>query len=234
MSMPFSLVNSPVRHYSDISPVYNEVFPGWIIYQSPYSLVRNARKYRTRTTGNGTTNTKVFTMKTIQYIIQAKNQLESVKNTGEREKLYTDQDVPGLGKNFMLEESRIAGINAYKKAILLYALEGLFDECLKQNYTDPKMDINQIENVSPEFQFQIQLINDYLSTNILSVALKKFVLTKEKLFADSRDSKNRDDIRGRKIIPNYDDYYEGSENDSVINSEKEIFDSQVAQLSQLL
>lgn len=232
--MPFSLLNSPVKNYPDISPVYNEIFPGWIIYQSPYSLVRNARKYRTRTTGNGNTNTKVLTMKTIQYIIQAKNQLENVKNTGERERIYTEQDVPGLGKNYMLEESRIAGINSYKRAILLYALEGLFDECLKQNYTDPKMDINQIENVTTEFKFQIQLINDYLSTNTLSVALKKYVLMKEKLFADSRDSKNRDDIRGRRIIPDYDDYYEGSENDSVINSEKEIFESQKAQLSPLL
>lgn len=94
--MPFSLINSPVLQYPNISPVYNEIFPGWIIYQSPYSLVRNARKYRTRTTGNGKTNTKVLTMKTIKNVIAAKSQLENVKTSGEKQHVYTESDVTNI------------------------------------------------------------------------------------------------------------------------------------------
>lgn len=46
-----------------------------------------------------------------------------------------------------------------------------------------------------------RLVYEYLSTTTLSVVIKKYIILKEKLFADSRESKNRDDIRGRRIIP---------------------------------
>lgn len=47
------------------------------------------------------------------------------------------------------------------------------------------------------------LINKYMPSNILTNYLHKYIEMKEKLLYDSQKSKEKDDIRGRKIIPVY-------------------------------
>ena len=46
--MPFSLINKPSVNDSSVSPAYNEILPGWALYNNYYMIIRNEDKFLTR------------------------------------------------------------------------------------------------------------------------------------------------------------------------------------------
>ena len=46
--MPFSLINKPSVNNSGVSPAYNEILPGWALYNNYYMIIRNENKFRQR------------------------------------------------------------------------------------------------------------------------------------------------------------------------------------------
>jgi hypothetical protein len=66
-------------------------------------------------------------------MLTARNRLRNVR---ELKDYYTHKDVPGLGKNIMLERSRKSGVDAYSFYIEYYVLEELFRRISSQ--LDPR------------------------------------------------------------------------------------------------
>ena len=74
--MPFSLINKPSHNVSTISPAYNEILPGWALYDNYYMVVRNEDKFRRRNKSRRSAfETEVLREDIIQMIIRARGYL---------------------------------------------------------------------------------------------------------------------------------------------------------------
>ena len=129
ITFPFSLVNSPAAQYPGISPAYNEIVPGWVLTDNMFTLKRNEGKYKARNKAKRTRFVfDVFRPEIVQLMCEAGRALEAVWEVKE---VYTDREIEGLGKNYMLEVNRRPAIEAYRCFIRYYALFGLKDRIQK-------------------------------------------------------------------------------------------------------
>lgn len=118
VEFPFSLITSPHTRPQGVPEGWNRLLPGWMLHANLYAVLRNQWKYRARKRSLHTpVETDVFTPGVLRMVESALNRLESV-----------DDPVPGAGKNFILPEDRLAGIDAYRKCIRFFILLELFDK----------------------------------------------------------------------------------------------------------
>lgn len=217
IEFPFSLINSPSKTIDNISPSFNEIFPGWVLSDNIYALKRNEGKYKKRNKARRTDFTfEVFRPDIIDKMIIARNKLRDIKqNKG----IYTSRDFIGLGKNYMTETSRIAGMVAYNFYIEYYALSGLKQHLIELGNKNKKK-INTIyEDVSskPEWEYQRSILNsEQLSKRSIIENLRRLAEMQEKIANDVFTSKEKDDIRGRKIIDDYDSAHTLAAEDSFV------------------
>lgn len=104
VSFPFSLIAQPLRRPPGVPEGYNQIFPGWMLYDNLYALVRNAWKHRNRSTA---VHTPVDTGPLSDSVI------EFTRDALERLRSCSCDEMPGIGRNFMTEDSRTRGIEAY-------------------------------------------------------------------------------------------------------------------------
>jgi len=136
VEFPFSLINSTAHTFEGVSPAFNEIIPGWCLSDNAYALARNEVKFRDRNRARRTTiTTEVFRPEIIDLIKEARRRLMAVRQkTAARSGgpvLYFEKDVAGLGKNYMLETSRVKAIEAYSFCLRFYALRGLYRRLLE-------------------------------------------------------------------------------------------------------
>ncbi len=108
VSFPFSLIAQPILRPHGVPEGYNQIFPGWMLYDNLYALVRNAWKHAGRSTA---VHTPVDTGPLSDEVIAF------TKDALERLSSCSCDEMPGIGRNFMTEESRIKGIQAYEALI---------------------------------------------------------------------------------------------------------------------
>lgn len=105
VSFPFSLITQPVRRPPGVPEGYNQLFPGWMLYDNMYALVRNAWKHGSRSSAVHTpVETGPLSDGVIAFTQDALERLASC----------SCDEMPGIGRNFMTEEARIKGIRAYE------------------------------------------------------------------------------------------------------------------------
>lgn len=135
VAMPFALINTPGHVIPGLSPAINEISPGWVLASSVFTVLRNERKFRTRNaSARANIQAEILNRADIvelmkrarAALVAAAGKAESaltIPETGER--VFTDRQVKGLGKNYLRESARAAGIAAYTFFIQLFALENL-------------------------------------------------------------------------------------------------------------
>ncbi|MFO7627830.1 MAG: DUF4954 family protein [Candidatus Fermentibacteraceae bacterium] len=105
VSFPFSLIALPIRRPQGVPEGYNQIFPGWMLYDNLYALVRNAWKHGSRSMAVHTpVDTGPLSDEVIAFTRDALERLASC----------SCDEMPGIGRNFMTEESRIKGMEAYE------------------------------------------------------------------------------------------------------------------------
>ena len=121
MEFPFSLICEPFAYQEDVPPAFNQLIPAWVLSSNLFSLERNRKKFQSRNRAAYWKDPAGDCMRTET----AELMLEAVHRLGDREvkDLYTHRDIPGTGKNFVLEEHVQAAIEAYGFHLLLFALE---------------------------------------------------------------------------------------------------------------
>ena len=113
ITMPFSLIVE--------SDSNTDIVPGWVLQHTPYTLVRNDKKFATRRKAKrhaSYTGWKILRPTTIERCRVARKILRDAAG----EDL---QNVSGIGNCRLTERARVGGIKAYSNAIQLYALRGL-------------------------------------------------------------------------------------------------------------
>jgi len=218
VEFPFSLINSPGQSLPGISPAYNEIMPGWVLSDNIYMVKRNEGKYKKRNKARRTVFIfDVFRQDIIDLMIQARKRLHEVSKTKE---YYTSRDIPGLGKNYMLEGSRIKGIAAYDFYIEYYCLSGLkqyIEDLLK---TGPKKIDATIYDIATshkvwEHQRNILKDNDFNKRSIKENLLRLSTM-EEQIAQATQKAKEKDDERGAEIIKDYATAHSPSAQDSFV------------------
>jgi NDP-sugar pyrophosphorylase family protein len=218
VAFPFSLINTTSRSMSDISPSYNEIFPGWVLMHNIYTIRRNESKYKKRNKARRSSFVfEVFRYDIVKKIVSARDRLSEVKK---KKELYKEKDIPGLGKNYMLEPSRIDGIDAYTFYIRYYALRGL-QQRVSFHYENGQekvlSDIYVKKTEELEWEYQRGLLQaEGLSKNSITDNLEKLSSMQVKIAQDTQASKERDDERGERILQDHYKAHTRARDDSFI------------------
>jgi len=217
VEMPFSLINTPAALNPGISPAYNEIMPGWVLSDNIFSVKRNEGKYIKRNKAKRTAFVfEVFRPDVVDLMIEARKRLSAVK---EMKKIYTDKDVNGLGKNYMSEEARKSGIEAYAFYIRYYALKGLktrVAQIVKDKKTKEIANLLVTPASCPRREHERQtLLQEFTETDIKAL-LNTFAEMTMKIAKDVEESKAKDDKRGVRVIPDYAEAHEAAKDNSFV------------------
>ena len=206
LEMPFSLVNQRAEMIEGISPAYNEILPGWVLSDNIYLVRRNERKFATRNLARRNhCDHEVFRPEIVDAMVHARTALKSLeaemsparvqamKRGNGAQPVFTDKDLPGLGKNFMKETARLEGIQAYECYIRLYALKGLYFAvrfCLEHD-RDPQhvLDAGTIED--PRYEHEAALLKSEFPGKDVKELLQELIVSQEKMAADTLLSKEK-------------------------------------------
>jgi len=211
VAFPFSLINSPADRVDGVSPAYNEIMPGWVLSDNIFTIRRNEGKYKKRNKAKrAKIEFEVFRPEIVDMMIDSRKRLEAVKQP---KKVYTDKDINGIGKNYMLEESRKAGIEAYTFYIRYYALMGL-KKCLEAS--KKAKDILTKKSDNPRWEHERSILNQELPNNSAEDNLKLLISMQEKIAKDVQVSKEKDDVRGARIINDYPEAHAPASEDSFV------------------
>jgi hypothetical protein len=136
-----------------------------------------------------------------------------------RKQIYTADDIPGLGQNFLQEKKRQAAINAYTFCLEYYCLDGLRKriEELPASGRKPAQPISAVHRrevasiyttKTADARWEHQrglLINEGYTGRTPAQNLERLIAILEKMAEDMLRAKRKDDVRGAEIIPDYKD-----------------------------
>ena len=125
--MPFSLILSSSL-YSATGR--NEMVSRWLLHSSPYTILRNEEKFRTR--HDFYCGWSIIRPTIIDACVDCRNYLINIKSGGNSSSngFYDEKHIPMIGKNIMTERGRKVGISAYSDLIQRYALKGLLSHLM--------------------------------------------------------------------------------------------------------
>ncbi|MFH1761537.1 MAG: DUF4954 family protein [bacterium] len=216
MEFPFSLINSRAGNYQGVSPAYNELIPGWVLSDNIFTIRRNQGKYQARNKGRRSIiEFQVFRPRIMDLVIEARNRLEQVSEIKE---IYTAKDIKGLGKNYMTEQSRIKGIEAYAFYLKYYALCGLKNRVEKNLDEGKNVNSKILSKKSKDLKWEHErkiLVNELDGFSVKD-CLKLLLEIQTKIARDVQISKEKDDKRGAATIPDYAYAHEPAAKDSVV------------------
>ncbi|HDP79809.1 MAG TPA: DUF4954 family protein, partial [Spirochaetes bacterium] len=204
ISYPFCLLNSPSSITPGVPPSYNEIFPGWVLSQNIYSVRRNEGKYKKRNKARRSEFVfSVFRPDIIDVMITARNNLKNVKTNSE---IYTNRDIPGIGKNYLTEKNRKAGIDAYDFYIEYYALSRLLDRigAIQPQGAGAFNDIYDKKTNDNDWEHARGVLRSegYGGRSVRENLLRLIDMV-NRISSSTFRSKERDDGRGKRIIQDY-------------------------------
>ncbi|HON09802.1 MAG TPA: DUF4954 family protein [Chitinispirillaceae bacterium] len=217
IEFPFSLINTPSFHPPNLPPLHNEIFPGWVLYNNIYTVMRNESKYLKRNKARRNMFTyEVFRPDIADLMVLARDALVNISETRE---LYTGKEIKGLGKNFLTEENRLKAIESYNFYIEYYCLVSLLEaasDCVLRGDTGSIGEIATLPG-NPRWEHARGiLISGGYPERTVKESLERLIEMKEKIASDTERSKFRDDQRGSRIIDDYACAHERACDDSFV------------------
>jgi len=216
IAFPFSLINSPAARIDKISPAYNEIMPGWVLSDNIFTIRRNEGKYKKRNKAKrAQIEFEVFRPEIVDMMLDARRRLQDAK---ESKDYYTSKDIKGIGKNYLSEKSRRAGIEAYSFYIKYYALMGLKKQLEKNKRSK---DILTKKSQDARWEHERIILNQELPNNSIEDNLKLLVTQQERIAKDVQTSKEKDDVRGARTIADYPEAHAPAADDSFVKKTHE-------------
>jgi hypothetical protein len=204
IEFPFALVNVPTSPVAGVPEGTNEIAPAWLLTDSLYTVYRNQTKYCTRNRARrAELELDVFRPDTVDLMCDALRRLEAVRSIQD---VYTERDIPGLGKNFLTETRRQAACAGYRFFIRLYALLGLKEAAealLSQGLPGATARLLATPSGNPRWEHQRRLLPHGPDLTDVLAALAELPAMLRKIGRAVEQSKEKDDVRGSRIIDDY-------------------------------
>jgi hypothetical protein len=218
MTFPFSLIAPPSFQPAGISPACMELAPAWMLSENLFALRRNEAKYRARNKARRTQfDFAVIRPDTVDLMREACRRLEGARG----QEVYTEADIEGLGKNFLLERNRLRAIEAYRFFIRSYALQGLKERVasiLAAGGVPEKL--LTIPSSDPRWEHQRQLLVE-LGIRDVCEGLRELPAILETIARKVERSRARDDRRGAQILDDYADTHVPAERDACVRQARD-------------
>lgn len=218
IGLPFSLINVPMSPPPGISTAYNEILPGWVLSDNPYTLMRNESKYTQRNKAiKSSLELRVLHPGTVETMLRGRRALLSASGKS----IYSEKEIVAVGKNFLLEENRLKGIEAYTFYIRIYALRILWEFIKSRPKSKKKMDTASVlDALGTSKNSEFLQVKNILREEWPKLTVKRALLElqeKEKIISKAvRISKEKDDTRGRRLIIDYDETHLPALKDSLV------------------
>ncbi|MCK5115003.1 MAG: DUF4954 family protein [Candidatus Aegiribacteria sp.] len=184
VEFPFSLICEPYSSIDGIPPAFNQIIPGWVLSDNLFAVQRNEEKYMSRNRAlHWKPGGKIIREETVRMMMSSLEKLDvqSVKE------VYTESDIPGLGKNYLTEAHRLRAIETYRFHVRFFTLE-----CLSSS--PEKLSVFQRDYLEREFP------------GVSGEELHDIISHMREVIADSiRKSREKDYSRGCRIISDYGD-----------------------------
>ncbi|MCK6470455.1 MAG: DUF4954 family protein [Planctomycetes bacterium] len=225
VEMPFALINTPGERIDGVSPAFNEIMPGWVLSDNIFTVRRNEGKYKKRNKAKRSKfDFEVFRPEIVDGMIAARERLAAAEGKAKLKDVrgaavFTDKEVKSLGKNYMKEEARKAGIEAYTFYIRYYALSGLKAR-LAGGAAASDVLAKKTDNARWEHERAL-LAKEFPGANAKSL-LKDLIAAQEKIAKDTQESKEKDDDRGARIIRDYADAHAPASSDGFVKETHEV------------
>lgn len=206
MTFPFSLINSPSRSIDGVSPAINELIPGWVLSDNLYTIKRNEGKYRKRNKARRSTFCfDVFRPDVIDLLLSARDRLRDFTEVRE---FYLESDIAGIGKNYVSHGNLLKAIETYTRSIEQYCLEGFYQQCsmlLKKEIPVNDSTITSTPSDNPYWSHQCRICTyEGIYGRPVRENLERLTVLVSQSARQVLSAKEKDDIRGRKIIDEYD------------------------------
>jgi carbonic anhydrase/acetyltransferase-like protein (isoleucine patch superfamily) len=236
IEFPFSLIQSPSQHFPGVLPSYNEIIPAWVLTDNIYMLLRNEGKYKKRNKAKRTQfEFTVFRPDIIEKMLAARNKLRSIKRI---KKAYTGKDIPGIGKNVLREDIRNRAIMAYNLYIEYYCLLGLKDRITEIIDMTKKDTLNSIYKDKTEAALwehqRALLVQEGFGKRSFTKNLSRLVSILESIADNVLHTKEKDDIRGTAIIPDYQEAYAKAGDDSFVKNTRIEMEESVKKIKKII
>ncbi len=218
VEFPFSLITQQSGTESSLSPLYNELIPAWILSDNIYSVIRNESKYRKRNRSRRyDTDFSILRPEIIDLMITSRDRL---KNLSDIKNIYTESEIEGTGKNYITEKNRINGIDAYTFYIQFYALKLLAHRTGKILSGNNGIEIDIIYEDDPDISNWSHARSVLSAEELKDISLKdnlEKLINKNNIFLSSvYSSKDKDYVRGNKIISDYSEFHRPTGEDQFI------------------
>ncbi len=238
LQFPFALVNLPSGSWPGIPSAYNELIPAWGLSENLYMIRRTEQKHRARNKARRLRlDLAIFRPDTVELMQDACRRLEAVRSLQE---VYTDRDIEGLGKNYLLEQHRRSAVEAYRFYISYYALFGLKERVQEARRQGSDAAIERLLMVASEdqpWEQQRQILVEELGLTDVLEALRRLPPMLDRIARDVERSKAKDDERGRRIIDDYAEAHVPAANDRYVQQtwkESRQFQSEIQELIRIL
>ncbi|MCX7919209.1 MAG: DUF4954 family protein [bacterium] len=234
VAFPFSLINSPAEFYPGVPPAYNELIPGWVLSDNLYSVKRNEGKYMKRNKAKRSKfEFEVFRPDIIDLMLDARKRLQAASG----KEVYTDKDIKGLGKNFLLEKSRKKGIETYTYFIQYYALLGLKKKVAEVLTTKGKSGLDVLLSTPsdcPRWEHERKILRSELGDKSIPDCLKMLAKMQQDIAKSVQLSREKDDERGVRVIPDYLEARKPAVEDSFVKETWKLTETMVTEIDALL
>ena len=234
VEFPFSLINSPSHVPEGVPPSFNEIFPAWVLAENIYMIKRNEGKYAKRNKARRESFVfDVFRPETIELMLAARQRLADADSRP----VYTDKVLPGLGKNFVTDTAVRSAVRTYDFYVEYYARRGLFDQLIRQelqaNSSQAKALLSQPSD-DDHWEQQRRILADEESTPEVASLLEQLVDRERTIAEQVERAKAKDDTRGRRIIPDYDQAHQSADGDAFVRETWARFEELAAEVDRLL
>jgi hypothetical protein len=234
VAFPFALINSTAEFYDNIPPAYNELIPGWVLSDNLYSVKRNEGKYLKRNKAKRSKFVfEVLRPDIIDLMLDARKRLQ----TSQIKEVYTDKDIKGLGKNFLLEKSRKKGIETYTYFIQYYALLGLKKKVAEGIAKGGKTAVaNVLTTVSDDIRWEHErnILETELAGKPIMECLQMLSKMQQELAKSVQLSREKDDERGARVIPDYLDARPPAKEDGFVKETWSVTEKMVTEIDALV
>lgn len=201
LQMPFSLI-VPGNGKLGLPATLNEVLPGWVYSKNAAALERNLYKYALRAKGLVQPNSfALYSLQNVRLVSGALSQLLEVP----LKDVYTGEDLPGLGANFMREASRQLAVLAYRKFLERFLLDFVVDAVEADNalfQLSPREILKPLPNDIIKDKF---IFADFAQT--VPEAIKRVRQLSREWYEAVLEGFKRDRDRGREIFDDYDEIH---------------------------
>lgn len=211
VTFPFSLVAPRQEPLPDLPPAYNQISPAWMLRENVYALRRCEAKFRARNKAKRSRfDFAVFRPDTVALMLAAARALEDVPTV---RPLYTDRNIPGLGKNVLTDADRVRAVEAYRFYARYWALGGLLDRVRTSGRGAIAADDDDRAWAD---QREVLAGDDLLDDP--DAALELLADMADRVARDVERARQRDDARGVRIIPDYADVHPPVADDPVVRA----------------